>query len=191
MTTALLVRHAHCEPVGRRVAGRAAGVPLDAEGRRQAARLGERLRHLPLAAVVSSPLERAAWTAVAIARPHGLTVVCDEAWSEVDVGEWTGMELTALEHDERWRRWNHFRGGTRAPGGELMIEVQARAVAALARLADQHRDAMVAVVSHADVLRAVLAHHLGMSLDHLARLELAPASVSAIEIGEWGARVVM
>lgn len=191
MTTALLVRHAHCAPVGWKIAGRATGVPLDAEGVRQAARLGERLRHLPLAAVVSSPLERAARTAAAIARPHGLPVACDEAWIEVDFGEWTGMELAALEHDVRWRRWNHFRGGTRAPGGELMIEVQARAVTALALLAEQHHDAIVAVVSHADVLRAVLAYYLGMSLDHLPRLELAPASVSAIELGEWGARVVL
>lgn len=191
MTTVLLVRHAHCEPVGRRIAGRAPGVPLDVEGRRQAAVLAGRLRALSLAAVVSSPLERARETAVAIAAPHGLTVACDPAWTELDFGAWTGRDLAALDDDEHWRRWNRFRAGTRAPGGELMLEAQARAVAALAGLAERHPEDVVAVVSHADVLRAVLAHYLGMSLDHLLRLEIAPASVSALELGPWGARVVL
>jgi broad specificity phosphatase PhoE len=190
MTTVLLVRHATCDPVGRSLAGRAPGVVLNATGRAQAAWLAESLLGAPLAAVYSSPLERATETAWAIADGAGREVVVDARLTELDFGHWTGQALDALQPSDDWRHFNSFRSGTRPPSGELMLEAQARIVGALLDLRGTHDGELVAVVSHADVIRAALSHFLGMPLDLASRLEIAPASVSAIEVHAWGARVL-
>lgn len=138
----------------------------------------------------SSPLERARETAAAIAGPQDLEVAEATGLNEVDFGEWTGRSFADLEGDERWGRFNSARSITRIPGGEMMLEVQARAVAELLSLAEHHREAVVVAVSHGDVLRSVLAFVLGLSLDQMHRLEVDPASVSTIEVQPWGARVL-
>src|SRR5262249_21110061 len=96
-----------------------------------------------------------------------------------------------LEQREDFRRYKCFRTGTRPPGGgELMIEVQNRMVREVTRLADEHPGQTVALVSHGDPLRAVLAWCLGIPLDLLLRFEVGTASVSVVEIAEWGPRVM-
>ena len=189
MTTFLLVRHATCDPVGHRLAGRAPGVSLNDAGREQAARLAGWLAPVPLAAVYASPLERAQETASFIADPRGLRVVADPAFVELDFGRWTGRTIASLAGDERWDRFNQFRSGTLPPDGESMLAAQARAVAGLAALAERHPDATVVVVSHADVLRAVVAYFAGAPLDFLLRFEVAPASVTTLALHPWGARL--
>jgi probable phosphomutase (TIGR03848 family) len=190
VTTILLVRHATCDPVGRSLAGRAPGVLLNAEGRAQAARLAELLRAAPITAVYSSPLERAAETAAAIALPRAQRVIVDDRLTELDFGDWTGQSLDALQPDESWRHFNGFRSGTRPPAGELMLEAQARAVDALLAARESHGDESVAMVSHGDVIRAVLAYFLAIPLDLASRLEITPASVSVLELHAWGPRVL-
>jgi probable phosphoglycerate mutase len=190
MTTVLLVRHATCDPVGKSIAGRAEGVHLNAEGEQQARRVAARLREVPVAAIYSSPLERARETAEHIARGRDLRVESFDAVAEIDFGEWTGCALEALAALPAWRRFNSFRSGTRIPGGELIAEVQARAVAGLASLRDRHPDGTVAVVSHADVIKAALAYYLGTPLDLMQRLEVAPASVSAVALDAEGVRIL-
>ncbi|HEX5385271.1 MAG TPA: histidine phosphatase family protein [Gemmatimonadales bacterium] len=190
MTTFLLVRHAHCDSVRRRLAGRAAGVHLSAAGRAEAERLAARLSSVPLDAIVSSPLERARETAEAIAADRGVEAQVSAALTELDFGAWTGAEIELLAPDPLWQRFNQFRGTTRPPGGELMLEAQSRAVAELERLGATFPDGRVVVVSHLDVLRAVLCHYLGIPLDHFLRLELAPASVSTLEMTRGGPRLV-
>jgi len=190
MTTLLLVRHALCDPVGTAITGRAAGVMLNAAGQEQAARLGVRLRALPIDAVYSSPLERARQTAAPLAAAHGVGVEVLDGVGEIDFGEWTGRTFVELDGGAAWRRFNSFRSGTRVPGGELIAEVQARAVAALDTLRERHPDAMVAVVSHGDVIRAALAYYLGTPLDLMQRLEIDPASVSTVVLDADGVRVV-
>ncbi len=185
-----LVRHAMCDPVGRSLSGRTPRVSLNAEGRAQAAALSARLAHSGLTAVHSSPLARALETAAAVARPHALTPTVEPGLAELAFGAWTGRTIDGLRDEPTWTHFNIYRSGTRAPGGELALEAQARAVAAVLRLADQDPDARVAVVSHADVLKAVLGHLLGVPLDLQHRLELAPASVSEVELHPWGARVL-
>ena len=186
MTTFLLVRHATCDPVGHRLAGRAPGVHLNAEGRAQATRLAAWLAPVDVAAVYASPLERAQETAAALAAGRGLAVGVDPAFVELDFGAWTGRPIDSLADDPHWRRFNTFRSTTAPPGGEPMLLAQSRAVAGLRALADRHVDATVVIVSHADVLRAVVCHFAGMPLDLLLRIEIAPASVSTLALHAWG-----
>ena len=188
----LLIRHALCDPVGRAIAGRSPGVGLNAAGRAQAGALAARLAHRPLAAVYASPLARALETAAAVARPHALAPRPAPALVELDFGGWTGRSLDALAAEPGWAPFNTYRSGTRPPGGELALEAQARAVAGVLRLAEAHPDgeACVAAVSHADVIKAVLGHLLGIPLDLQHRLEIAPASVSALALHPWGPRVL-
>ena len=190
MTTLVLVRHALVDTVGHSIAGWLSGVGLNAEGREQAARLAERLARAKLAAVYSSPLERAIETATPLAERHGLEVVPRERLGEVRFGAWTGRTIDGLAEDETWRRFNAYRSGTRIPGGEMMLEVQARALGECADICRRHPEAAVAVVSHADVIRALLLHFVGAPLDLFLRLEVDPASVSVVEAGEYGARIL-
>ncbi len=190
MTIFFLIRHARCEPVGRRLAGCAPGIRLTEAGRLQAEALGLRLRATPLDAVVTSPLERARETAEALASGRGLEPEVSPALTEIDVGAWTGCAFDALAGDETWQRFNRFRSGTRCPSGESMLEVAARAVAELERLRGRYPEGRVAVVTHADVLRAAVAHYLGIPLDLSLRLEFSPASVTVLALGPWDARLL-
>ena len=191
MTTFLLIRHALCDPVGRSIAGRQPGVHLNAEGKRDAVSLGAQLAQLALAGVYSSPLERALETAGSIAAPHGLPVYTAPGLNEVDFGEWTGKTLEELDGLAEWKNFNTRRSQTRIPGGEAMPEVLSRATAELDRQSRLHPgEALVAVVSHGDVLRAVFADALGMSLDNLQRLEVSPASISVLRFDRGDRRVL-
>jgi probable phosphoglycerate mutase len=112
-----------------------------------------------------------------------------EDLGEVRAGSFEGETLADLDRRDDWKRFNVFRGGTRAPGGELMIETQARMVRQIDAFRQRHDGDVVAVVSHADPLRAALAHFLGISIDMLLRFEISPASVSVLVLSDWAARV--
>lgn len=175
----------------RRIAGRAAGEYLNDQGRAQADGLAERLAHVRLRALYSSPLERALETAEPLARRLKLDVQVEEAFNELNYGEWTGRPFDELVGAAQWRAYNSFRSGTRIPGGELMLEAQARMVAGLGRLRARHAAESVAVVSHADPIRAAIAHYAGINLDLSLRVEISPAAVSIIELGDDGVRIVL
>jgi probable phosphoglycerate mutase len=165
------------------------GVPLSEEGRVQAAALADALAGRPIAAVVSSPLQRARETAFPIAARLGLTVATDPGLDEIDFGSWTGREFAALDGRADWSAWNRFRSTGRCPGGESMLEAQARALACLTRLRSAHPDGEIVLVSHQDVLKAILAHALGLPLDLLHRITLDPARRSVLVLFEQDARV--
>lgn len=190
MSLCFLVRHASHALLGRTLAGCAPGISLDATGRAEARALGERFAAEGLAAVYTSPLERAHETAEAIARRTGVTAILRPRLGEIRFGEWTGKNFGDLARDPRWNLWNQQRARARAPGGESMLEVQARIAAELDELGDRHPGARFAVVSHGDVLRAAIAHVLGVSLDSLLRFEVAPASISIVELRPHGARLL-
>jgi probable phosphomutase (TIGR03848 family) len=191
MTTFLLIRHALCDPVGRSIAGRTPGVSLNHRGLQQAEALAGRLAELPISALYSSPLERALQTAGPIAERKGLHVEQREGLNEIDFGDWTGKQLGELQPLTEWQNFNTYRSGTRIPGGETMQEVLARALNDLAELAKLHSRSMVGVVSHGDVLRSLICHFLGVSLDLMLRLEIEPASVSIVELQPYGPRVLL
>ena len=188
-TTFLLIRHGATSHLGHIISGRAPGVHLTDEGRRQAENLLPRLKHLPIQAIYSSPLERTMETAQPLATSLNLTVQENGMFSEFDFGEWTGMRLDDLKSLPLWTLFNSYRSVTRAPGGELMAEVQARAVTELDRLRQVHAGHTIAIFSHADVIKYALAYFAGVSLDIAFRIEIDPASISALAIGECAPRL--
>ena len=189
VTTFYLIRHGMTDVVGRSITGTAPGIHLNADGEAEAAVAAERLRQVRLAAVVSSPLERARETAARIAAPHALAVEIDPAFNEYEFGEWTNTTLADLAKKPQWGRFNTLRSFTRPPGGELMLDIQARTIPALLRLVDRHPDGHVAVVSHGDPVRAILLYCLGMPIDFVHRLEITTARISIVELGGPAPRV--
>jgi probable phosphomutase (TIGR03848 family) len=186
--TVLLVRHGRTTANASGVlAGWTPGVVLDESGLAQAAALADRLRGVPVAALVSSPLERCQQTALAISSAVCRDVVTDDRFGEAHYGEWTGRRLSDLARTTLWRVVQDHPSAAVVPGpdGEAMADVASRAVAAArswdARVAAEHGDAAVWVaVSHADVIKAVLADALGMHLDAFQRIVVDPCSVSSV-----------
>jgi broad specificity phosphatase PhoE len=187
VTTFLLIRHGHTDAVDAYIAGTAAGTPLSEFGRRQVNVLTERLRGVPLTAVLASPLTRTIETATPIARSHDLDLHVQPAFGEFEFGAWTGRRFRDdLDADPLWQRFNRVRSLTRPPQGELMLDVQQRAITALQAAAATFPGGRVAVVSHGDVIRAALMYILGMPLDLVHRLEVSPASVSIVTLDADG-----
>ncbi len=197
MPTVLLVRHGRTEANASRVlAGRTPGVHLDDTGRSQAKDLASRLAGVPLAAVVSSPLERCLETAEALVadRAHP-TVTTENRLVECGYGEWTGRPVRELSRTRLWRQVQIHPAAAVFPGGESMRAVQARAVDAVrehdARVAERAGGRAVwAAVSHADVIKAIVADALGMHLDLFQRLVIDPGSVTVISFTELRPYVV-
>ncbi|SEQ38365.1 probable phosphoglycerate mutase [Faunimonas pinastri] len=190
MTTILLVRHATHDRLSRMLVGRMPGVGLSGEGREQAGRTGAALSRESVRAVLTSPVQRAVETAGSIAVATGCPASVRDGLAEIDFGEWTGRSFAELEADPRWARWNEMRGEARVPGGESMAEVQGRIVAVIDAIQQEHADGNVVLVSHGDVIKAALAHYLGLSLDCILRFDVSPASISRIAVGPWGGRVL-
>ena len=188
--TILLIRHAAHVELGRVLSGRRRDVALSGEGLEQAEIVADLLSIEPLAAVYASPRERAYYTARTIAEPHDIKVEIADGLDEIDFGDWTGSAFDQLEGDPAWSEWNEARGSARPPSGESMTEAVERGVAALSEIAAGHNGEMVACVSHCDIIRGIIAHHLGLPLDHMLRFDIDPASVSRIALGAWGARIM-
>jgi broad specificity phosphatase PhoE len=191
VTRFYLIRHGHTAAIDHHLAGRAEGTNLTDEGQRQVARMLIAMHGVPLTAVVSSPLERTRQTADPLARDHGLDVTVAPPFNEIDFGGWTGSTFAAIDADPRWRRYNAARSLTAAPGGELMIDVQVRALRALLELRERHDGGHVAVVSHGDVIRGLLMYLLGMPIDFVHRLDIAPARITIVDLSDDAARVLL
>ena len=177
----LLVRHGLTPKTGVILPGCAPDLHLGDEGRRQADAAAQRIGRLPsVAAVYSSPLERARETAAPIASARRLALRVERGLSEPDVGEWTGVSLRRLRRKLEWQLVRHHPSGFRFPGGESFVEMQARLTAALARLVERHPGETLVAVSHADPIKAVIAGALGLHLDLFQRVAVAPGSVTAI-----------
>jgi probable phosphoglycerate mutase len=188
-TRILLVRHAHTDAVGRCLAGRTPGVALSEAGRAQLPRLADGVTRLRPVAVYASPLDRAMETARAIADAAGLKVAPCEPLMEVDFGEWTGRTFDDLETLPEWQRFNSHRSTAPVPGGEPAAAVQVRILGALEELRAAHPGETIAAVTHADVIRAAILSHAGSSLDMVHRIEIRPASMSALLIGDGWSRI--
>jgi probable phosphomutase (TIGR03848 family) len=179
----LLLRHALTEHTGARLSGWTPGLHLSEAGRAQAKDLAERLAPVPLDALYASPLERCQETAAVLAEARGLKLETLEDLGEVRYGDWTGRELKALTKEPLWKTVQANPSAARFPGGESLFEMQARAVAAVERLRAAHPGQTVAVCSHADVIKAVACHYLGMHLDLFQRVVVGPASMTAFAFG--------
>jgi probable phosphomutase (TIGR03848 family) len=189
MTTVLFVRHGITDAnTGGVLAGWTPGVHLSDKGREQVDTLAERLAPLPLAAVITSPLERCHETAEVLAKGRDtISPVIDERFGECRYGDWTGQELKKLVKEPLWRVVQAHPSAARFPGeeGESLADTQARAVAAVRAWNEKlGADATYVVVSHADVIKAILADALGQHLDLFQRIVVNPASVSVVQYTE-------
>jgi len=180
-TTILLVRHGQTPTTGTLLPGRAPGLHLAEEGRRQAQRAAERIAELPaVAAVYCSPLERARETAAPIAKALGLRPITRKGLLEADFGEWTGAELKRLFKLPEWRTVQRAPSTFRFPGGESFTEMQVRIVGELDHLRTRHPGETIVCVSHADPIKAAVAHALGTHLDLFQRIVISTCSISAL-----------
>jgi probable phosphomutase (TIGR03848 family) len=189
-TTLVLARHAVTAQTGPLLSGRAPGIDLSDDGRRQAESLGERLAGLPVAAVYASPIERTTQTAQAVAGHHRLEVQALPGVLEADYGEWTGQKLADLAKTDLWKVVQRTPSRASFPGGESLAAMQARMVAALDAVVVDHPGELVVVVSHADPIKAAIAHYTGVHLDLFQRIVVAPASVTAFQLGAHGVAMV-
>jgi probable phosphoglycerate mutase len=190
-TLVLLVRHGLTATTGKVLPGRAPGLHLSDDGRRQAEAVARRIAGLPrVAAVYASPLERARETAAPIARAAGVGLRIERDLAEVDIGAWTGLPLWRARRKPEWAAIQRHPSGFRFPGGESFPAMQTRVTGALARLVARHPGATLVAVSHADPIKAAVAHALGTALDLFQRILIAPASVSAIVYRAEGPIVV-
>lgn len=188
MTTFYLIRHGSNDFFQHTLVGRKPGIHLNDAGRREAVALADALAGERIDAILTSPLERCRETAEPLAKKLGLTVEIAEALNEVAFGEWTGRTFAELDALTAWKQWNAFRSGGRVPGGETMLEVQSRMIALVQKLRAERPDQRVALFSHGDPLRTVLLYFLGTPLEFIRRIELSPASVSVLCVGDWDAQ---
>ena len=163
---------------------------LTPAGERQTEGLAGRLDGTRLDAVQTSPRQRAHRTAEVIASRTGAPLEVVDALDEIDFGDWTGMSFGDLEGQPLWRHWNDARASASPPRGESMAAAQARVAAHADGIARTRPGAQIALVSHSDILRALVAHYLGLPLDNLLRFEIDAASVSRIEVGARGGRIL-
>jgi len=186
VTTVLLVRHGLTATTGQVLTGWTPGITLDDRGQAQAKALAERLSPVPLAAIVTSPLDRCQETAEAIAATRdaaGPALVTDDRVGECRYGDWTGKPLPELAKDPLWPVVQHHPSAARFPGpeGESMLDMQYRAVSAIrdwnARLGE---DATYVICSHGDVIKAIVADALGVHLDMFQRIQVDPCSLTVI-----------
>ena len=190
-TVVLLVRHGQTPTTGKVLPGRAPGLHLADSGRAQAEAVALRIAELKqVDAIYASPLERARETAAPIARARGLKVTIDKSLLECEFGDWTGAELKKLAKLPEWSTVQRFPSGFRFPNGESFCDMQHRIVSGVDRLRAAHPGGTIVCVSHADPIKALVAHAMGTHLDLFQRIVISTCSVSAIAYSPSGPAVL-
>lgn len=176
----LLVRHAQADHRAGYLYGRTPGVRLSDTGREQAKRLAVRLEPVKLRAIYSSPMERCLETAEAVAAGRRLDIRIEEGLNEVEYGKWRGRSFKSLAKTKLWRTVQRVPSHATFPEGESVLQMQQRGVEAIEAIRARHRRGAVGVFSHADMIKAIVAHYLGMHIDLFQRLVIDLASVTTI-----------
>jgi probable phosphomutase (TIGR03848 family) len=183
-TLVLFIRHGQTATTGTTLPGRAPGLHLADAGREQAAAAAGRVAELPrVDAIYASPLERARETAAPIATARQLRVTVERGLLECDFGDWTGAELKQLMKLPEWRTVQTYPSGFRFPGGESFVEMQDRMVGTVQKLVAKHPGGVIVCVSHADPIKAAVAHALGTHLDLFQRIVISTCSITAVAYG--------
>jgi probable phosphomutase (TIGR03848 family) len=192
MPTILLIRHADNDYVKKgRLAGRLSGVHLSEKGYKQAAEVADKLEEFPIKGVYSSPLDRAMETATPIAQKHSLPIIARLGLTEVDIGEWQGKKVKGLSRLRIWRIVQSAPTRMRFPGGETFIEAQYRICQELEALAVLHQpEDIIICVSHADPIKLAVSFYLGLPMDLFQRINISPASISVLHLGENGSSLL-
>ena len=187
----LLVRHGLTPTTGVKLPGRAPGLHLSDEGRRQADAAAERIGKIgKIGAVYCSPITRARETAQPIGRAVKRALRIDRDLADLDIGEWTGMSLKQAARRPEWETVQRSPSTFRFPGGESFPEMQARMTTALSRIVARHPGQIVVAVSHADPIKAAVAQALGTPLDLFQRIMIAPASITVVSYRRTGPSVI-
>jgi len=190
-TLVLLVRHGTTPTTGKVLPGRARGLHLSDRGREQAQRAAERISEIgTVHAVYASPLERARETAAPIARAVRKTVRIERGLLECDFGQWTGASLKRLSKKPEWTTVQRTPSAFRFPDGESFLEMQIRMVDAVDNIRRRHAGKTVVCVSHADPIKAYVAHAMGTPLDLFQRIVISTCSITAVLVGD-GAPIVL
>ncbi len=192
MPVFLLIRHGENDYVKKgRLAGRLPGVHLNENGRQQAQAVAEKLKGAPIKAVYSSPLDRTMETAAPIAQAAGLEVIPKQGLIEVDVGDWQDKKVKGLSRLKMWRIVQSAPSRMHFPNGESFAEAQQRIVQELEAMTRQHEvKDLVVCVSHSDPIKLAVAYFIGLPLDMFQRLHAAPASITALHLGEAGGHLL-
>ena len=187
----LLVRHGLTPTTGVKLPGRAPGLHLSDEGRRQADAAAERIGKIgKIAAVYCSPITRARETAQPIGRTVKRALRIDRDLADLDIGEWTGMSLKQAARRPEWETVQRSPSTFRFPGGESFPEMQTRMTTALGKIVARHPGQIVVAVSHADPIKAAVAQALGTPLDLFQRIMIAPASITVVAYRRGGPSVI-
>jgi probable phosphoglycerate mutase len=191
MTRVLLIRHGenHYTQTSK-LAGWTKGVHLNEMGRLQAITLANQLTSYPINYVYTSPLVRALETAKPIAVSKKLTVRKCYQIGEVRYGQWQGKSLKILRRRKLWNQIQNRPATASFPGGESILNVQIRAVSAVEKLVSRHPKDCIVLVSHADVIKMIVAHYLGLALDLYQRIMINTASISELDISYNGVKVI-
>jgi probable phosphoglycerate mutase len=182
---AFLIRHGRAQYKPGRLYGWTPGVHLSSDGVEDAKRLAVRLEPVRFRAIYSSPLDRCRETADPIASPRRLDVNVVDELGEVKYGSWQGKTFRSLAKTKLWRTVQLAPSRAVFPGGESIRAMQQRGVDAVETIGRQHRSGAIAIVSHADMIKAIVAHYLGMHLDLFQRVEISPASTTIIALGDF------
>ena len=183
----LMVRHGRTPTTGKVLPGRAKGLHLSDDGVAEAKRVAERIAEMKkVSAIYASPLERTRETAAPIAKTLGLDIITHKGLLECDFGSWTGASLTSLMKKKEWTTVQRAPSSFRFPNGESFTEMQTRIVGALDEIRRAHPGKVVVCVSHADPIKAALAHAMGTHLDLFQRIVVSTCSVSAVAYAETG-----
>jgi len=180
MLEILLIRHGQTDwNRDRRIMGRKP-IPLNTHGRRESEAIGRALREVDLHGIFTSPVLRAVQTARLIARGRKLKLETAPELAEIDYGQWIGKTFDDVTEDEAYRIYHATPRHAQPPGGEKMVDVHRRAVEFIEGLRKRHAEGRLAVVSHADVIKIVVTHYLGLDLNDLLRLRIDNCSVSLL-----------
>lgn len=186
-TLILLVRHGQTPTTGKVLPGRASGLHLAEAGVQQAFAVAERIAEFPkIDAIYASPLERARETAAPIAKALKQRVKINKGLLECDFGDWTGEQLGTLMKKPEWSTVQRAPSSFRFPNGESFTEMQTRMVTSLDNIRTAHPGGVVVCVSHADPIKAAVAHAMGTHLDLFQRIVIGTCSVSAISYSQHG-----
>jgi len=181
-----LIRHSLTPETGKRLSSQDPNISLSEEGLAIAADLAAYLEPVPLTAIFTSPHQRCRQTALALAKGRGIRPRVDKAFIEADYGKWLGRPLKSLYKLRAWQELALNASRFRFPEGEALLEVQQRAVAGTEALATRHPDDSIAVSTHGDIVKVIVAHYAGVPLDLSYRLDPMPASVSVVHIPKSG-----
>ena len=194
----VLIRHAHSEANAAGIlSGRLPNVHLSEKGIKQAAELSQRLGSFPVAQLRISPMERCFETVqpwindVLVPRSKNFAPVNDHNISEVDYGVWSGKKLSVLSKNKLWRTVQESPSRMYFPSGEGIAQMQTRAMQTVHELADLKKNGAGVIVSHGDVIKAIVASALGIHLDEFQRIVIDPASITVIEYSGIKPRVLL